>query len=501
MTLYFQRERLILFFVLILKALIMTALIFSLWIGLGPDEAQYWNWSQLLDWGYYSKPPGIAWQIWLGTQLFGSTEWGVRSLAVCIAFGQAWLIFELALQAKLTSRQALWSGLLMAFSPLGILGSLFAITDGGFLLCWTGACLAIVSKLSKQQTPNFLWVGFWIMLGALFKWPIYLLWGFLLSFLIYQKIYFRWTQLLGGVGLSLIGLLPSVWWNYTHDWVTFRHVAATVQGGSGHIGGNLWSFIGSQILLVSPLLFGLLIFALIKGWKQRTQLNKGLLFCSYVTILGLFLMVSLSTRQKIQGNWSVFVYPTAWIIVVWAVSQARRWLQAGIACSIILMGIVLSSPKTAILPYAKSSFKHNLGWHALPKVLDALGYDPTKHFLVSDKYQTTSELGFYSLGQQRAYFLNLHGIRNNQFSYWPNLQEEQKGKAGYFIWIENSPHWQKERESRLNFYAQTLPSYFKKVEFLGFIPLIQEGSQITKAMMIFYCQDCLENQPKNSALY
>ena len=25
------------------------------------DEAQYWFWGQTLDWGYYSKPPLIAW--------------------------------------------------------------------------------------------------------------------------------------------------------------------------------------------------------------------------------------------------------------------------------------------------------------------------------------------------------------------------------------------------------------------------------------------------------
>ena len=30
-------------------------------LDLSGDEAYYWDWGRNLDWGYYSKPPGIAW--------------------------------------------------------------------------------------------------------------------------------------------------------------------------------------------------------------------------------------------------------------------------------------------------------------------------------------------------------------------------------------------------------------------------------------------------------
>ena len=32
-------------------------------IDLGPDEAQYWSWSRHLAFGYFTKPPLIAWLI------------------------------------------------------------------------------------------------------------------------------------------------------------------------------------------------------------------------------------------------------------------------------------------------------------------------------------------------------------------------------------------------------------------------------------------------------
>ncbi len=45
------------------------------------DEAQYWVWSQALDWGYYSKPPLIALVIRATTALFGDGEAAVRLAA------------------------------------------------------------------------------------------------------------------------------------------------------------------------------------------------------------------------------------------------------------------------------------------------------------------------------------------------------------------------------------------------------------------------------------
>jgi 4-amino-4-deoxy-L-arabinose transferase-like glycosyltransferase len=47
-------------------------------LGLHGDEAQYWAWSKDLDWGYFTKPPLIAWTIWVTTSLFGDAEWAVR---------------------------------------------------------------------------------------------------------------------------------------------------------------------------------------------------------------------------------------------------------------------------------------------------------------------------------------------------------------------------------------------------------------------------------------
>ena len=47
-------------------------------LELYPDEAQYWLWSRELAFGYYSKPPMLAWLIALTTGVGGDTEPWVR---------------------------------------------------------------------------------------------------------------------------------------------------------------------------------------------------------------------------------------------------------------------------------------------------------------------------------------------------------------------------------------------------------------------------------------
>ena len=48
-----------------------------------PDEAYYWNYAQHMDLSFYDHPPMVAWLIWLGTAIFGNTEFGFGSALCC----------------------------------------------------------------------------------------------------------------------------------------------------------------------------------------------------------------------------------------------------------------------------------------------------------------------------------------------------------------------------------------------------------------------------------
>ena len=82
------------------------------WAGLNlyVDEAQYWTWSQSLDWGYYSKPPVIAAIIAFTTGLFGDGELAIKSGALLLYPLTTLLIYALALRLY-DRRIAFWSAL------------------------------------------------------------------------------------------------------------------------------------------------------------------------------------------------------------------------------------------------------------------------------------------------------------------------------------------------------------------------------------------------------
>lgn len=486
--------------ILLIKSAAIVALILYGNIGLSPDEAQYWTWSRMLDWGYYSKPPGIAWQIWLGTHIFGNSELGVRAASILIGTGISLSIYALARTCTLSAKTAFWAAVAFTLTPIGLLSSFLAITDGGLVLFWTLACIPIASSLATQKPPSYLLVGLFILLGALFKWPIYLFWPLILLFMPFYHQLARFEFLLG-VLISLLGLLPSLFWNYSHDWATFKHVWSTVAETAVKehpAEGNILEFLGSQAFLFSPILFILLLVAFAAFFRNLKLMPSPIVFCGISSFLLLLSFSILSIFQKVQGNWVAFAYPTGVVFLTWFAMQstaARRWLYGGITLAVVLSACAVFIPyvqshailsKVAI-PYKFNPFRHQVGWNRLQENLKDAGYDPKEHFLFSDKYQTTSVLSFYSAGQKRAYFLNLQGIRKNQFSYWPSMTDEQLGKTGFFVLTENSPHLEKHLSSDVKDYEKLLSKYFKEVHFVGLYPLFTSYGAVSKGALIFKC--------------
>lgn len=506
----------ILSLLLAIKAVLVVFAILHSGIGLGPDEAQYWTWSQDLDWGYYSKPPGIAWEIALGTSLFGNTEFGVRSMPVLIGFFLPFVIYLMAKRCALTPAACFWAASCMAFSPIGLLASFLAITDGAMVLCWSIACAYVAGKIEKQEVPNYCLMGLLVLLGALFKWPIYLLWiAILASWPFFPTL--RSPRIFWGIGLSFMALLPSLYWNISHEWATFRHVFATLAGGHGKAkqglfaSGNPLEFLGAQAVLVSPILFGLLMLAWKEMRDRKKRLAPGVLFCGGLSFFLVMIGALVACLMKIQGNWVIFAYPSAFVLLAsYAFDRARskkKWLMSGVVFSTTSCALVLSLPyvqsnnlaSSFTIPYRLSPFRHNVGWNELAKALKKAGYDENKDFLFGDKYQTASILSFYGPRQKRAYFFNLQGSRKNQFSFWRGMDEKQKGQRGFFAVIENIP--QLNQEPLPGAYLKALSPYFKSIHFIGVSPLFRAYGSVVKGVLLFECEGYTGLLPSEITLY
>lgn len=267
-----------------LLAFAVVLLIYRVWlighsgISLFFDEAQYWDWSRHLAWGYYSKPPMIAGLIWLSTQLFGSSVVGVKLMTMLLYPVTALVMVGFARALWPTSsgvRTGIVAGALFLTLPMvGALG-LFASTDAPLLLCWTTAGW----MLWRAQVTNRMayWVGLGLAcgLGLMSK---YTMAAFALTALwtLWAVHGPRRGLLRPGpwvaIALALLILSPNLWWNAHHGFPTLQHTAElTTQ--SGRNGGVLSAleFAGGQLLMLGPVF---VVAGLCLAWRRRHQADQ-----------------------------------------------------------------------------------------------------------------------------------------------------------------------------------------------------------------------------------
>ena len=113
------------------------------------DEAQYWTWSLEPAFGYYSKPPLIAWLIGMSTAVCGASEFCVRLPSPLLHTATAVAVF--ALGARLFDpRVGFLSALAYSTLPGISLSAGIISTDVPLLTCWAIALYAFVALILEK---------------------------------------------------------------------------------------------------------------------------------------------------------------------------------------------------------------------------------------------------------------------------------------------------------------------------------------------------------------
>ena len=153
-------------------------------LNLGPDEAQYWRWAQSFDWGYYSKPPMIAWVIGAVTSVFGDTEWAARLASPFLHTAAALFLFLLG-RKMFSPRVGMFASLGYALMPGVILSSGIISTDGILLPFFSAGLLAVWSLRQGANWKTAVGLGAAMGAGFLSKYAmLYFAIGLLLAIVI-----------------------------------------------------------------------------------------------------------------------------------------------------------------------------------------------------------------------------------------------------------------------------------------------------------------------------
>jgi len=253
-------NRLPLFF-FISAALIKLVAIFNTDFDLFGDEAQYWIWSQNLDFGYYSKPPLLSWTIFVFSFMFGNSFESLKLIPFILYFFTTCLIYKLTFQLYNDKTSSSVAAISFYLLPSVSVSSFLLSTDILLIFFWS-LCLLTLLKLRKNPSlVNYLLLGIFLGLAFLTKYAaIY----FIISLIIvlffdkklrnvFLKNYFKCALFLIS---SIIIILPNIIWNLNNGWVTLSHTSDNA--GLERIGFNLFrgaEFLIAQILMIGPVLF------------------------------------------------------------------------------------------------------------------------------------------------------------------------------------------------------------------------------------------------------
>jgi 4-amino-4-deoxy-L-arabinose transferase-like glycosyltransferase len=119
-------------------------------VDLFDDEAQYWSWGRDLAFGYYTKPPLLAWLLALTSHVCGDTEWCVRSPAPVLYFATS-LTAYFAARNFYDEQTGFWAGLLTALTTGVVFSARIISTDVPLMFFWTFALLADSHLLRKAD--------------------------------------------------------------------------------------------------------------------------------------------------------------------------------------------------------------------------------------------------------------------------------------------------------------------------------------------------------------
>ncbi|WP_421739652.1 ArnT family glycosyltransferase [Caulobacter sp.] len=364
--------RLTLSLVGVLTILRLVAL-FTTPLELYPDEAQYWLWSRELAFGYFSKPPLIAWLIWATTHVGGDAEPWVRVSALLL-HGATALVIQRIGQRLYDARTGLAAAMLYSLMPAIQLSSGVITTDAPLLFFLALTIWAYVSLPTADTRRRLLLAaGMGASLGLAFlsKYAaIYAVGGLAAHLALSAEARRCWTAPMIALCLGVAALVfaPNLLWNLNHHFSTLEHTASNANWNAGSLFNirELMEFIVSQLGVFGPIPFAVLAGGAIwLGARRRLAPADVLLLCFAAPPLVVVTVQAFVSRAN--ANWAGAAYVAGAVLAAaWLMRwKARGWLIAAVAMQALFAAVFLLcmvNPRAADALGAANSFKRVRGW-------------------------------------------------------------------------------------------------------------------------------------------
>jgi hypothetical protein len=327
--------------------LLAATLAFRLWLAwtmpITGDEAYFYWWGKVPDWGFYDHPPMVGW--WLALLLaLADAEWWLRLPAVLlpgtISLGVAWLLggwgirhHWLAAGAFLLLPASVWNVFITTDTPLAYFSFFSALA---FL------------RAARDDDPRlYLLAGALLGLAFLSKY-----FAVLLGVAYFAHAAWRPTRKkLVGLALLAAAALPFVainaWWNWGHCWANLMFNLYNRHESAGLSWKTPLLYAAMMLYLLTPPVFWLL-------WRRRARVvalarrsEMRALLC--IGLAPLLLFAALSPVRVVGLHWVLSFLPFVMILLALSCEEGafRRvtgFLAGCAALHVLGIGVIASLP-------------------------------------------------------------------------------------------------------------------------------------------------------------
>lgn len=411
-------------------------------LQLHPDEAYYWLWSRFLDISYFDHPPMVAYFIRIST-ILGISEIFVRLSSILVSILVSIIAFKCMMHLFNNEKAALLSVIFLNIYPITMTGSIIITPDVPAFLFWS-LCVYYTIKIFKSGLSKY-----WIILGITFgcallsKYTTILFAPCLFLFLLLTEERHWLKTIYPYLALLISGLifLPVVYWNSINNWMSFRFQIHHGFDGKGMPLFNLLEFIGSQVLVISPLIwiFGIII---ILSYFIKPK-ERFFILCTSIPVILFFAYSSL--KNPGEANWPALAYFTFSFAIGLFFGMKDNLFNNIILWILIVSALIMSFLVTlharfTLLPLKRfnqewvktDATNWFYGWKELGTNLNNL---PEGSLILTPSHQLSAEIAYYTNNKFLVY-TDTDVARISQFNIWQSNLHKKNNMIAY-VYSEN----------------------------------------------------------------
>lgn len=403
-------------------------------VGVHPDEAYYWVWSEKLQAGYFDHPPMVAWEIRLFTSILGDHPWVIRLPAVIAWVAINISVYLIARDVFPRHRLAGWLAVLVAASlPLFQVGFHIVTPDSPYLL-FTALSFWAVTMALVRDPRWWLLAGLFGGLSLLGKYiavlfPVAVFLAVISSKKGRAHFLTPWPWL--AVAIAALVFSPVIYWNAQHDWISFLfQLGHGVNLKNEPSMMNVLLYLGSQLAIAMPWVFFAMIVAAVKTrfiLSDREPIYRLLVFGFAVPLV----FFALTGFTMISGaHWPAAAYIPGSVLLGgmlahWfsessgqasgANDPQRRWMVIAIVVAALLSMLLAN-----VIRYrGNTQLANTFGWPEVGAVVNEI-YDgqsaATTCGIVTEYWGLSAAIAF-ALDMPHQ-VLTLPGGKVNQYDVW-----------------------------------------------------------------------------------